>query len=143
MSEITHLLRNDGTVSQPDQQSLELLTRIDGELDPSDLGTVSLSEDTVMVVFNGVADGRGFSQAKALRDIGYTGKIYAGGYINPDQLSSAFQAGFDGVLVTEQRWQDYGEDSWQAALSPAVGLSYIKTHSNQLDSIWQARHNRL
>ena len=98
------------------------------------------SVDVTVVQFNGVADGRGFSQARALREAGYSGHLYAGGFINPDQLSMVFQTGFDGVLVSAERWQDYSEESWLSALEPVVNLSYALTASSQHRSIWQARH---
>lgn len=142
MSDAVRLLNKDGKVSQPDAVAVSLLLRINGEADPANAETVNHHADVVVVEFNGVADGRGFSLIKALRDSGFKGKVYAGGFINPDQLSLVFQTGFDGALVCGESWRDYGEESWLSALTPVVNLSYTITESGQHRSIWQQRHSR-
>lgn len=141
MSEQARLLCTTGAIKLQSPEWLESLTRIDGEIDPLSLAELNLAIDKLAVDFNGVADGRGFSQAKAVRDIGYQGSLYAAGYINPDQLSLAFQTGFDGVLVSAVRWADYGEDVWTEALAPIVNHSYAITSSSAHRSIWQLRHS--
>ena len=142
MSDSVRLLSRDGKVSQLEAAEVSPLLRINGEADPADPETVNLNADTVVIDFNGVADGRGFSLIKALRDSGFEGKVYAGGFLNPDQLPMVCQTGYDGALISVESWQDYGEESWLAALTPLVNLSYSITGSSQHRSIWQARHSR-
>lgn len=143
MSDLVRLLKADGSIDELDAKSSALFTCLDGETDPATLSAANIQSDPLVVVFNGVADGRGFSLAKALLgNLEYQGKLFAAGYINPDQLSLAFQAGFHGVLVSADSWQDYGIDSWQAAMSPIVNLSYAATESQALQSIWQSRHSK-
>lgn len=141
MSESVRLLRADSNSEMLDVETISSLRCIDGETDALALDDVDLSVTQLVVEFNGVADGRGFSLLKALRDAGYGGQLYAAGYINPDQLSLAFQTGFDGVLVSQDRWDDYGEAAWESALSPVVSLSYAVTDSPRHRSIWQTRHS--
>jgi len=145
MSEVTapeslRLLSKDGSIRLFNAEDASLVQSIDGEADPSSLAPLNPTIEVVHIEFNGAADGRGFSLAKWFRDSGFNGQLFAVGYINPDQVSMVFQTGFDGVLVTAQRWEAYGEASWQSALKPIVSLSYAITDSNQHRSIWQARH---
>ena len=141
-SEGVRLLASDGQITVLRDETLSSWQRIDGEIDPAKLASFSLAVSTLVVDFNGAADGRGYSLAKALRDAGFKGRLYAGGYINPDQLSMVLQTGFDGVLAAPDRWVDYGEVSWKSALTPIVRLSYAFTNSVHHRSIWHSRHSR-
>ena len=139
MSDVTRVLKKDGSIDELTASDIASIKKIDGESDPSALG--EWGGEVLLIEFNGVADGRGFSLAHTvLRDKGYQGSLYAGGYVNPDQLSYAFQTGFDGVLVSAERWSDYGAEAWQSVLEPLVSLSYASTSSPALKSIWQIRH---
>ena len=141
MSDIVRVLKKDGSIDELAASVVASLNKIDGETDPSTLNAAELSGEFLVVEFNGVADGRGHSLARTvLRDKAYQGVLYAGGYVNPDQLSFAFQNGFDGVLVSAERWLEYGADAWQSVLTPVVSLSYAATSSPALKSIWQIRH---
>ena len=94
----------------------------------------------IVVKFTSSADGRGFSMAAAIRDgRGYNGKLIAGGQLIPDQLSLAFQCGFDAVIVENGLWSGYGEDAWMRALNPNVNRSYVQSHSRGFESIWESR----
>ncbi len=98
------------------------------------------SEQVLLIEFQSVADGRGFSSAAELRENdGYKGLLYACGRLNPDQLTLAFQCGFDGMVVDEQGWVSYGEAAWQQALKPVVDSGYAQTRWNAIDSIWMLR----
>ncbi len=145
MPDIIYLLQPDGVVEELPQDKAAQYKIVDGETDPATVTPADLQgdpqSDPLVIAFNGVADGRGFSFIKALRqDLGYTGKVYASGFINPDQLSFAFQCGFDGVLVSPDRWEVYSAEGWQSALNPVVNLSYSLTQSQPIQSIWQQRH---
>ncbi len=141
MSDIIRLLKADGSIDELEAQSVSAFEHLDGETDAATLHATAIATDPLVIEFNGVADGRGFSLANmVLENLDYQGRLYAAGYVNPDQLSLAFQTGFHGVLVSAERWEDYGSDSWLTALSPLVKLSYAGTQSPALQSIWQMRH---
>lgn len=101
----------------------------------------SLHEITQIILkFNSSADGRGFSMAAALRETrGYKGKLYAGGQLIPDQLSLAFQCGFDAVIVDTEQWSRYGSESWMKGLNPDVSQGYLQSHMGDFESIWEQR----
>jgi len=139
MPEVTYLLKPDGTIEELPKDSETHYHFIDGETDPIALELPA--DEPIVIAFNGAADGRGFSLVNTLRqNCEYHGHLYAAGFINPDQLSFAFQTGFDGVLVSADRWEEYGVDSWRAALGPVVNLSYALMQSDSIESIWQRRH---
>lgn len=94
----------------------------------------------IVVKFKSSADGRGFSMAAAIRDgRGYNGRLIAGGQLNPDQLSLAFQCGFDAVIVENTQWSRYGKDAWMKAMNPNVNRSYLQTYCRGFESIWESR----
>ncbi len=139
MGDDAQIVYSDGRIETRNAQSTTGFQQVDGETDPGTL--TPFTTQSIIVNFNSIADGRGFSLVKAIRqNTGYQGAIFASGDINPDHLSFAFQVGFDAVIVSAERWQKYGGDSWRAALNPAVRLSYSQTHSKSLQSIWQQRH---
>ncbi len=141
MSNTIRLLNADGTIEELDAIEASQFMYLDGEIDLAQLNANVITAGPLVIEFNGVADGRGFSLAKAVQgSLNYGGRLYAAGFVNPDQLSLAFQTGFHGVLVSDERWEDYGSESWQSALSPIVNLSYAGTQSPKLKSIFQMRH---
>ncbi len=145
MPEIIYLLQADGAIKELPASTATLYKYLDGETDPATMNVADLQTgvqaEPLVIAFNGVADGRGFSFINSIRrDLGYHGPVYASGYINPDQLSFAFQCGFDAVLVNPERWEAYSAEVWQTALNPVVNLSYSLTESQPVRSIWQQRH---
>lgn len=67
----------------------------------------------IAIGFPAFADGRGFSQAKAIRRAGFTGVLRASGPLIPDQFDYALACGFDEIELpdtsagrqTVQQWQ--------------------------------------
>lgn len=53
----------------------------------------------IVVDFPAFSDGRGFSIAKRLRELGFTGRLRAAGPLVSDQLRQALRVGFDEVAV--------------------------------------------
>ncbi len=102
----------------------------------------SLDETTEIIIeFPSSADGRGFSIAATLSEQRGTGfKLFASGELNPDQLSLAFQCGFDGIIIDEAQWNRYGEESWTQAMDPVINRSYLRSHWHRLDPIWERRY---
>ena len=123
MDDPVRILCSDGSI-ETDQNIAEIESRGDRVLN-----------------FESSADGRGFSLVKAqVRDVSFNGRLYVLG-LNPDQVSLAFQVGVDGVIVSEEDWKDYGGEAWEFVLKPPVTVSYAKTDSSALQSIWDVRHN--
>ena len=66
----------------------------------------------VQIPFASSADGRGFSLARRLRELGYEGQIIAIGALVCDQYRHARQSGCDGVLITAEQAQKMPEPHW-------------------------------
>jgi len=90
MPEIIYLLQADGEIEELAAEKATIYQVMDGETDPASIGLADIQAEPLVIAFNGVADGRGFSLVKAVRqDLGYRGRVYASGFLNPDQLSFA------------------------------------------------------
>lgn len=58
--------------------------------------------DLIVITFPIFRDGRGFTQARALREYGrFTGEIRAEGHVLPDQANYLRRCGVDGVMLGE------------------------------------------
>ena len=55
----------------------------------------------IRVAFPAFSDGRGFTHARSLRLMGYTGRLRAAGHIIADQYAMARRAGFDEVEIDD------------------------------------------
>ncbi|NVK31816.1 MAG: DUF934 domain-containing protein [Gammaproteobacteria bacterium] len=96
-----------------------------------------LGEPSLAIEFATFADGRGFSVAKRLRQLGYAGELLATGYLIPDQWQLLIECGFDAVVLDDGRLSAQGEAHWQAAIS-ARDLAY-QYDTATLNSVWQQR----
>ncbi len=74
------------------------------------LGDVAL----IRVAFPGFADGRGFTIARRLRLMGYTGRLRAAGHVIADQYAMARRAGFDEVEISDALAARQPEPQWLA-----------------------------
>ena len=68
----------------------------------------------IRVRFPSSADGRGFTLAKRLRAMGYTGRLRAKGHVLADQYAMARRSGFDEVEIDEALAARQPEDQWLA-----------------------------
>jgi uncharacterized protein (DUF934 family) len=74
----------------------------------------------IRIAFPAFNDGRGFTLARDLRRMGYTGTLRASGHILADQYAMARRAGFDEVeisdtLAARQPWPQWqARADWQA-----------------------------
>jgi ferredoxin--NADP+ reductase len=59
-------------------------------------------------------DGRGFSLARRLRDLGYRGRLRAQGHVISDQFRYALDCGFDEVEIDEGHAKRQPEPHWRA-----------------------------
>ena len=66
---------------------------------PLDELTDHLHRDLIAIDFPTFSDGRGFSLARRLRELGYTGRLRAAGRLIADQYAMARRVGFDEVEV--------------------------------------------
>ncbi|MGY9055044.1 MAG: DUF934 domain-containing protein [Alphaproteobacteria bacterium] len=72
------------------------------------LGTISV----IAIPFPHFADGRGFSLARKLRTLGFTGRLRAKGHIISDQYAMARACGFDEVEIDDDLAKRQPEAHW-------------------------------
>lgn len=85
---------------------------------PSDTDPAALSGrlegvETIRVDFPSFADGRGFTIARQLRLMGFTGRLRASGHVIADQYAMARRAGFDEVEISDDLAARQPEDQWK------------------------------
>ncbi|MFD0979251.1 MULTISPECIES: DUF934 domain-containing protein [Tropicimonas] len=68
----------------------------------------------IRVDFPSFADGRGFSIARALRRMGYAGRLRAKGHVLADQYAMARRSGFDEVEIDDALATRQPEPQWRA-----------------------------
>ncbi|EDL49354.1 DUF934 domain-containing protein [Erythrobacter sp. SD-21] len=73
------------------------------------LGDIAL----IRIPFPTYGDGRGFSIARELREMGFAGTLRASGYVISDQFRHALQSGFDEVEIDEALAVRQPEDLWR------------------------------
>jgi uncharacterized protein (DUF934 family) len=73
-----------------------------------------LFDETPMfrIPFPSSADGRGFSIARLMRLLGYTGTLRASGALLADQYAMARRSGFDEVEISTEMSNRQPEDQW-------------------------------
>ncbi len=70
--------------------------------------------DLIRVPFASFADGRGFTLARALRRMGYAGRLRAVGHVLADQYAMARRAGFDEVEIDAALAARQPQEQWRA-----------------------------
>lgn len=68
----------------------------------------------IRIEFPSSADGRGFTIARHLRLIGYTGRLRAYGHILADQYAMARRCGFDEVEISDALAERQPTEQWLA-----------------------------
>ena len=68
----------------------------------------------IVVPFDHSADGRGFSIAAQLRDLGFAGHMRARGHILVDQFRAALRCGFDDIQIPLTQVQRNPAPQWRA-----------------------------
>lgn len=81
------------------------------DTDPTALA--GLTEATMIRIdFPSFADGRGFTLATRLRQLGYQGRLRAKGHVIADQYAMARRSGFDEVEIDDALAARQPEDQW-------------------------------
>jgi uncharacterized protein (DUF934 family) len=82
--------------------------------DPGTLAARLEGVALVRIAFPGFADGRGFTLARRLRAMGYTGRLRATGHVLADQYAMARRSGFDEVEIDAALAARQDEAQWRA-----------------------------
>ncbi len=108
------------------------------DLDVSTLGPEISQVCLIVLTFPSFADGRAYSQARALRNtVSYEGELRASGHLLPDQLAFMVEVGFDSFDLQTDR---FPVERWTQALED-VTLTYHRHLSRPGQSpIITARH---
>lgn len=67
----------------------------------------------IRIGFPSAQDGRGFSLARRLRDLGYRGRLRAQGHIISDQFRYALECGFDEIEISDEMAARQPEPHWK------------------------------
>jgi len=76
--------------------------------------------DLIVIPFPNFGDGRGFSLARRLRNLGYRGRLRASGHVITDQYAFARFCGFDEVQISDEQAERQPEPLWLDAKDRAV-----------------------
>lgn len=82
--------------------------------DPAALAPYLPALRLVRIDFPAFQDGRGFSQARQLRRLGFTGHLRAQGHLLPDQYAMLRRVGFDDVEISDEEAARQGAAAWAA-----------------------------
>lgn len=110
------IVRDDGFHSDDSAAPID----VPGEAEASDLAD-HMQAPFIRIVFSGYADGRGFTLARQLRRLGYTGRLRAAGPLIADQYPLARKSGFDEVEPTPEILARQPESQWIARAPKAAG----------------------
>lgn len=71
-----------------------------------------LGRDLIAIEFPAMTDGRGFSLARRLRELGYQGRLRAVGKLIADQYAMARRVGFDEVQISADLARRQPQEQW-------------------------------
>lgn len=104
----------DGLWSGQDLPEEALAVDFPNDRDPADLAPWLDRLQMVRIAFPGMGDGRGFSIARQLRAMGYSGRLRAAGPLIPDQFRAAWRVGFDEVEIPDAVAERTDARHWRA-----------------------------
>lgn len=81
--------------------------------DPARLSNRLAEIAMIRITFPAFSDGRGFTLARRLRVMGYTGRLRAQGHVIADQYAMARRCGFDEAEISADLAARQPEDQWQ------------------------------
>lgn len=104
---------------------------------PEALATFLPDLAVIVLPFPAFNDGRAYSIARKLREMGYAGELRATGNVLPDQLQFMLQVGFDAFEIGER----FPLETWQKA-SRQMSLAYQRGlyRRGAEAEIWTERH---
>jgi uncharacterized protein (DUF934 family) len=104
---------------------------------PEALAHVLSRLSLIVLPFPAFNDGRAYSLARKLREMGYAGELRATGNVLPDQLQLMLQVGFDTFDIGER----FPLETWQKA-SRQMSLAYQRGlfRRDAEPEIWTERH---
>ena len=82
------------------------------DTDPVDLARHIATARMIRIAFPSFADGRGFTIARQLRLMGYSGRLRAQGHVISDQYAMARRSGFDEVEISAELAARQSESDW-------------------------------
>lgn len=85
---------------------------VPSDADPGTLAGFLDDIPMIRVDFPSFADGRGFTIARQLRRMGFTGRLRAKGHVIADQYTMARRSGFDEVEIDDALAQRQPEAQW-------------------------------
>lgn len=85
-----------------------------GDADPAALADHLDRLAMIRIGFASFADGRGFTLARRLRRMGFTGRLRATGHVLADQYAMARRSGFDEVEIDPDLAARQPEEQWRA-----------------------------
>ena len=91
-----------------------LAVRFEIGMNPENLVPWFKSVAMVILPFGASSDGRGFSLARQLRQLGYQGVIRAQGHILVDQFRAALRVGIDQIEISDAQAARNPEHQWLA-----------------------------
>ena len=92
----------------------------------------------ISVAFPSFSDGRGFSIARRLRQLGFRGELRAAGPVIADQYPMLLAVGYDTIEIPEAMAERQKDDDWRAARD-SVSLTYQSGLRRGPVSILEAR----
>ena len=93
----------------PQMQAVDLVNTDD----PSRLSNRLADITLIRIAFPAFSDGRGFTLARRLRAMGYTGRLRAHGPVIADQYAMFRRTGFDEVEIPDDLALRQPQDQWQ------------------------------
>lgn len=84
------------------------------DTNPAALGNALTGFALIRIEFPAFSDGRGFTIARSLRRLGYTGRLRAKGHLLADQYPMARRVGFDEVEISDDLAARQPEAHWQS-----------------------------
>jgi uncharacterized protein (DUF934 family) len=86
---------------------------LNGDDDPLEAIPRSRDAAKVIITFDGVHDGRGFSLARRLREAGFDGHLRAKGPLVADQWRHLRQTGFDSLMLNPEQVKKMPLQVWR------------------------------
>ena len=105
----------------PDEASKVVFVEVTPDSDPLELKDELSSVEGFRIHFPSSADGRGFSIARTLRNLGFKGYLRASGHVLADQYPLAVRCGFDDVEISADLADRQPEAQWLDAYSRVEG----------------------